>query len=113
LNYLTIRICDNADPTACFIALCSMLRSALYDPRNQTIDLINKCIYKQSELFVRGGPLDLDKIVKAVHDFMQEFRPRVEDCDAVKTAIHSVELAVQRLVTGAKASVRFLSYKIA
>ncbi|VDK59484.1 unnamed protein product [Anisakis simplex] len=82
-----------------------MLRSALYDPRNQTIDLINKCIYKQSELFVRGGPLDLDKIVKAVHDFMQEFRPRVEDCDAVKTAIHSVELAVQRLVTGAKASV--------
>lgn len=42
LNYLTIRICDNADPTACFTALCSMLKSALYDPRNQTVDLINK-----------------------------------------------------------------------
>uniref|UniRef100_A0A914ZKU7 TOG domain-containing protein n=3 Tax=Parascaris univalens TaxID=6257 RepID=A0A914ZKU7_PARUN len=105
LNYLTIRICDNADPTACFTALCSMLKSALYDPRNQTVDLINKCIYKQSELFVREGPLDLDVIVKAVHDFMHEFRSRVDDCDAVKNSVHAMELCVQRLVAGARSSV--------
>uniref|UniRef100_A0A183V6X9 Sister chromatid cohesion protein n=1 Tax=Toxocara canis TaxID=6265 RepID=A0A183V6X9_TOXCA len=105
LNYLTIRICDNADPTACFTALCSMLKSALYDPRNQTVELINKCIYKQSELFVREGPLDLDIIVKALHDFMQEFRPRVDDCDAVKNSVHAMELCIQRLVAGARSSV--------
>uniref|UniRef100_A0A914RDJ5 Uncharacterized protein n=1 Tax=Parascaris equorum TaxID=6256 RepID=A0A914RDJ5_PAREQ len=66
-----------------------------------------QCIYKQSELFVREGPLDLDVIVKAVHDFMHEFRSRVDDCDAVKNSVHAMELCVQRLVAGARSSVCF------
>ncbi|CAG9538175.1 unnamed protein product [Cercopithifilaria johnstoni] len=105
LNYLSIRICDNADPTACFLALCSMLTSALHDPRNKTIELINKCIYKQSELFLRDVPMNLDEIVKAIHIFMQEFRPRVDENKNIKNSMHSMELCIQRLVAGTKSSV--------
>uniref|UniRef100_A0A0R3RZL0 Cytoskeleton-associated protein 5 n=1 Tax=Elaeophora elaphi TaxID=1147741 RepID=A0A0R3RZL0_9BILA len=106
LNYLSIRICDNADPTACFLALCSMLTSALHDPRNKTVELINKCIYKQSELFLRDVPMNLDEIVKAIHVFMQEFRPRVDENKNIKSSMHSMELCIQRLVAGTKSSVR-------
>ncbi|EJD75521.1 CBR-ZYG-9 protein [Loa loa] len=105
LNYLSIRICDNADPTACFLALCSMLTSALHDPRNKTVELINKCIYKQSELFLRDVPMNLDEIVKAIHIFMQEFRPRVDENKSIKNSMHSMELCIQRLVAGTKSSV--------
>ncbi|KAM3717569.1 Zygote defective protein [Dirofilaria immitis] len=105
LNYLSIRICDNADPTACFLALCSMLTSALHDPRNKTVELINKCIYKQSELFLRDVPMNLDEIVKAIHTFMQEFRPRVDENTNIKNSMHSMELCIQRLVAGTKSSV--------
>ncbi|KAL3984838.1 CLASP N terminal family protein [Acanthocheilonema viteae] len=105
LNYLSIRICDNADPTACFLALCSMLTSALHDPRNKTVELINKCIYKQSELFLRDVPMNLDEIVKAIHIFMQEFRPRVDENKNIKNSLHSMELCIQRLVAGTKSLV--------
>ncbi|VDN91938.1 unnamed protein product [Brugia pahangi] len=105
LNYLSIRICDNADPTACFLALCSMLTSALHDPRNKTVELINKCIYKQSELFLRDVPMNLDEIVKAIHIFMQEFRPRIDENKNIKNSLHSMELCIQRLVAGTKSSV--------
>uniref|UniRef100_A0A915Q0H8 TOG domain-containing protein n=1 Tax=Setaria digitata TaxID=48799 RepID=A0A915Q0H8_9BILA len=105
LNYLSIRICDNADPTACFLALCSMLTSALHDPRNKTVELINKCIYKQSELFLRDVPMNLDEIVKAIHNFMQEFRPRIDENKNIKNSMHSMELCIQRLVAGTKTSI--------
>ncbi|VDN17190.1 unnamed protein product [Gongylonema pulchrum] len=105
LNYLSIRICDNADPTACFLALCSMLTSALHDPRNKTVTLINKCIYKQSEQFLNDIPLNLDEIVKAIHDFMQEFQPCQEENASIRESIHTMELCIQRLVAGTKSSV--------
>ncbi|VDN07875.1 unnamed protein product [Thelazia callipaeda] len=98
LNYLSIRLCDNADLTACFLALCSMLTSALHDPRNQTVPLIVKCLYKQSQNFERNVKLDLDAIVKAVHAVMQEFQPRVEESENIKISMHAIQLCIQRLI---------------
>ncbi|VDM51478.1 unnamed protein product [Toxocara canis] len=36
---------------------------------------------------------------------MQKFRPRVDDCDAVKSSVHAMELCIQRRVAGARSSV--------
>lgn len=105
LNYLSIRICDNADPTECFLALCSMLTSALHDPRNKTVDLINKCIYKQSEHFVRETPMNFDEIVRAIHDFIHEFKPRSDENDLIKSSLHAMDICIQRLVAGTKGAI--------
>lgn len=49
--------------------------------------------------------MNLDKIVKAIHVFMQEFRPRVDENKSIKNSMHSMELCIQRLVAGTKSSV--------
>lgn len=110
LNYLTIRICDNADPTFCYLALVSMLASALRDPQNDTVVLITKCIIKQSDQFLRDNfaketPMDMDAVMLATHDFMKEFKPRIEESSTLKEANHCIELSVQRLTIAHGASI--------
>lgn len=58
---------------------------------------------------MRDVPLDLDVTVKAIHDFLEEFRPKAEENESIKNAIHSMELCIQRLVAGTKAAVIFIN----
>lgn len=55
--------------------------------------------------------MNLDEIVKAIHIFMQEFRPRVDENKNIKNSMHSMELCIQRLVAGTKSSV-CLNFKL-
>lgn len=49
--------------------------------------------------------MNLSEIAKAIHDFMQEFRPRADENKGIKNSLHSMELCIQRLVAGTKCSV--------
>ncbi|MFH4974191.1 hypothetical protein AB6A40_000900 [Gnathostoma spinigerum] len=105
INYLTIRVCDNADPTSCFLALCAMLKESLNDPCSNISDLSNKCIIKQSESFLRETALDLDAVFNAIHEFMKEFMPKAEQSEPIKNSIQTMEFCIQRLVAGTKCSI--------
>uniref|UniRef100_A0A158R650 Cytoskeleton-associated protein 5 n=1 Tax=Syphacia muris TaxID=451379 RepID=A0A158R650_9BILA len=104
LNYLTIRICDNADPTSCYLALISMLTSALRDPQNET------CIIKQSQQFLRDNfakevPMDMDSVMLAIHQFMEEFKHRADESSTLKEATRCIETSIQRLTVANGASI--------
>lgn len=54
--------------------------------------------------------MNLDEIVKAIHNFMQEFHSFGEESENVKSSIHTMEICIQRLVTGTKSSVSTKHY---
>lgn len=49
--------------------------------------------------------MDMDAVMLATHDFMKEFKPRMEEDNVLKEANHCIELSIQRLTIAHGASV--------